>query len=237
MLPASHGRHLPLATAARVTSGHDAAAGRQPLRDPPAYACRMPPAFNATAALPDGAYEKPSQFSSVDALWVDGREIARVDPQDATGVAYDVRLTKQVIRDRRAALHTDPRVTLRPSTSGRLADRPRVRPRGPHTAARAAPACCPPQPPDQPDGRRDWRSLTPTPTPTPTPQPFTCTGASRRRWLDCPRSGAPSAGWPVIGSETSRAPGCPPPTSVTVRWRVSSSAVKRLDPLPPNCAD
>ena len=77
----------------------------------------MPPAFNATPDLPDGAYEKPSQFSDVDALWVDGIEIAHVEAQDATGVAYDVRLTRQVIRDRRAALRTDPRVTLRPSTS------------------------------------------------------------------------------------------------------------------------
>lgn len=33
------------------------------------------------------------------------------------------------------------------------------------------------------------------------------------------------------------APGCPEPTVVKVRWRVSSSAVKRLDPLPSNCAD
>ena len=84
----------------------------------------MPPACNATPDLPDGAYEKPSQFSGVDALWVDGREIAHVEAQDATGVAYDVRLTRQVIRA---------------------------------------------QPPDQPDGRRDWRSLTPTPPPPPPP--------------------------------------------------------------------
>jgi len=60
----------------------------------------------------DGVVACPSQFSAADALWVNGREVAHKHEH-----ALDVRLTRQVIRARRAELRADPRVALRGSTS------------------------------------------------------------------------------------------------------------------------
>jgi pimeloyl-ACP methyl ester carboxylesterase len=60
-----------------------------------------------------GVEERRSAFRYDDALWVEGREIAHLEPPDLV----DLRLTRQVIRARRPALRNDPRVTLRPSSS------------------------------------------------------------------------------------------------------------------------
>jgi hypothetical protein len=61
----------------------------------------------------DGVVESPSMFSERPALWVNGKEIAH---EDADG-AYDVRLTRQLIRQMRDRLRVDPRVHLRSSAS------------------------------------------------------------------------------------------------------------------------
>lgn len=52
-------------------------------------------------------------FSDRPAFWVNGKEIAH---EDADG-SYDVRLTRQVIRQMRDALRAEPRVRLRSSSS------------------------------------------------------------------------------------------------------------------------
>jgi len=52
-------------------------------------------------------------FGEDDAIWCNGKELAHVD---ASG-ALDVRLTRAVIRELRATLRADDRVTLRRSTS------------------------------------------------------------------------------------------------------------------------
>lgn len=61
----------------------------------------------------DGAVESPSMFSDRTALWVNGKEIAH---RDADGT-YDVRLSRQLIRQRREALRAEPLVHLRASSS------------------------------------------------------------------------------------------------------------------------
>jgi hypothetical protein len=61
----------------------------------------------------DGVMESPSMFLLRPAFWVNGKEIAH---EDADGI-YDVRLTRQVIRQMRARLRAEPRVRLRPSSS------------------------------------------------------------------------------------------------------------------------
>lgn len=59
------------------------------------------------AALGEGA------FSPGPAIWVGRREVAHFDDERS----LDVRLTRQVIRDRRAELREDHRVTLRGTSS------------------------------------------------------------------------------------------------------------------------
>jgi hypothetical protein len=61
----------------------------------------------------DGTDLGDSMFGSGQALWVDGREIAHRDDDGR----FDVRLTRQAIRELRARLRADPRVHLRASTS------------------------------------------------------------------------------------------------------------------------
>jgi hypothetical protein len=65
----------------------------------------------AIAAI-DGVEESDSMFKNDVAYWVNGKEIAHFE-----GPAIDVRLTRSVIRDRRAELKADPRVRLRASGS------------------------------------------------------------------------------------------------------------------------
>ena len=52
-------------------------------------------------------------FSDVTAWWVNGKEVAHFHGADE----IEIRLTKPVIRDRRAELKADDRVALRPSSS------------------------------------------------------------------------------------------------------------------------
>ena len=59
----------------------------------------------------EGVEESPSQFGDRPAFWVGGKEIAHFDADDA----LDLRLTRAVIRERRASLKADARVTLRKS--------------------------------------------------------------------------------------------------------------------------
>lgn len=59
----------------------------------------------------DGAVEGESMFSDGQAWWVNGKEIAHFHTDDE----LEIRLTKAVIREQRAALKADDRVTLRPS--------------------------------------------------------------------------------------------------------------------------
>jgi len=61
----------------------------------------------------DGIFESPSTFSGRPAVWVNGKEIAH---RDADG-SYDIRLTRQVIRQMRDQLRAEPRVHLRASSS------------------------------------------------------------------------------------------------------------------------
>jgi hypothetical protein len=66
----------------------------------------------ALAAI-EGVEESESAFKDDTGYWVNGREIVHFE-----GVqAIDIRLTRGVIRDRRAQLRTDPRVRLRASGS------------------------------------------------------------------------------------------------------------------------
>lgn len=59
----------------------------------------------------EGVEESPSQFSDRPAWWVNGKEIAHLDPEGG----LDLRLGREAIRARRAQLKADPRVTLRRS--------------------------------------------------------------------------------------------------------------------------
>jgi hypothetical protein len=67
----------------------------------------------ALAAI-DGVEESDSAFKDDVGYWVNGKEIAHFEGRDR---AIDIRLTRSVIRDRRAQLRTDPRVRLRASGS------------------------------------------------------------------------------------------------------------------------
>ena len=66
----------------------------------------------------DGVIEGTSKFSDAPALWLNGKEIAHLGP---TG-AFDVRLTRAVIRRLRPRLTADRRVRLRPSSSADWAE-------------------------------------------------------------------------------------------------------------------
>jgi hypothetical protein len=59
----------------------------------------------------EGVAESPSQFGDRHAFWVNGKEVAHFDADDAV----DLRLTRKVISAHRARLKADPRVTLRRS--------------------------------------------------------------------------------------------------------------------------
>lgn len=59
----------------------------------------------------DGVMVSESMFGNGDAYWVNGKEIAHFERE---GV-IEVRLTRRVIRDHRAAFRADDRVELRPS--------------------------------------------------------------------------------------------------------------------------
>lgn len=61
----------------------------------------------------DGVVESPSMFSDRPALWVNGKEIVHRD----AGGSYDVRLTRQVIRQMRDQLRAEPCVHMRSSSS------------------------------------------------------------------------------------------------------------------------
>jgi hypothetical protein len=61
----------------------------------------------------DGAEESPSAFKDGPALWVNGTEIAHHDDERV----IDIRLTRALIRARRAELGEDHRVRLRPSST------------------------------------------------------------------------------------------------------------------------
>ncbi|MGQ0849628.1 MAG: luciferase domain-containing protein [Actinomycetota bacterium] len=61
----------------------------------------------------DGVAESPSMFRDDLAYWVNGKEIAHFESADL----IEIRLTREVIRRRRAQLKGDPRVDLRYSGS------------------------------------------------------------------------------------------------------------------------
>jgi hypothetical protein len=61
----------------------------------------------------DGVAESDSAFKEGPGFWVNGKEIAHFEGTSA----IDLRLTRAEIRARRARLRTDPRVTLRTSSS------------------------------------------------------------------------------------------------------------------------
>jgi luciferase-like monooxygenase len=65
----------------------------------------------ALAAI-EGVVESDSAFQKGLAYWVNGKEIAHFE-----GPAIDIRLTREVIRQRRQDLKADPRVHLRRSGS------------------------------------------------------------------------------------------------------------------------
>jgi len=69
------------------------------------------------AAEIEGAAEGEGAFSPGPALWAGRTEVAHMDSDGH----LDVRLTKKLISDRRAALRADPRVILRRGTSDWLA--------------------------------------------------------------------------------------------------------------------
>lgn len=73
----------------------------------------MTSGFLARCAAIDGVALGEGAFSPGPALWVGTREVAHVDHD---GV-LDVRLTRAVIRERRADLRDDPRVHFRRNTS------------------------------------------------------------------------------------------------------------------------
>jgi hypothetical protein len=67
---------------------------------------------NALLAIP-GMIESPGVFGEGDAFWINGSQIAHWrDPY-----TLELRLTKRLIRERRAELKQDARVTLRAGTS------------------------------------------------------------------------------------------------------------------------
>jgi Family of unknown function (DUF5519) len=67
---------------------------------------------DAIAAI-DGVIEAPSRYKESLAYWVNGKEIAHFESEDA----LDIRLTRAVISAHRAELKASPEVRLRPSTS------------------------------------------------------------------------------------------------------------------------
>lgn len=66
----------------------------------------------------EGVVESSSIFADRPALFVDGTEIAH---EGADG-AYDIRLTRRVIRETRRRLRSEPSVRLRPSSSADWVD-------------------------------------------------------------------------------------------------------------------
>ena len=58
-----------------------------------------------------GVVEADSMFKSGSAYWVNGKEVAHFESEEA----IEIRLTKAEIRQRRTSLKADARVTLRPS--------------------------------------------------------------------------------------------------------------------------
>jgi hypothetical protein len=73
---------------------------------------------DAIAGL-DGVIESESMFKAAPAYWVNGKEVAHFD---GDGV-IDIRLTRALIRARRAELRADQRVELRSSSSDWLSVR------------------------------------------------------------------------------------------------------------------
>lgn len=67
----------------------------------------------ASLTAVDGVEESSSAFKEGPALWVNGTEIAHLDDERV----IDVRLTRGLIRARRAELRADPRVRLRRSST------------------------------------------------------------------------------------------------------------------------
>jgi hypothetical protein len=66
----------------------------------------------------DGLAEGESVFGVGPGFWAGGKQIAHIVDEGPDGsLLLEVRLTRPVIRDRRAELRADPRVTLRRSTS------------------------------------------------------------------------------------------------------------------------
>jgi hypothetical protein len=61
----------------------------------------------------DGVVESDSAFTHDQAFWVNGKEIAHFEGENA----MDIRLTRAEISARRAALRQDPRIELRPNSS------------------------------------------------------------------------------------------------------------------------
>jgi hypothetical protein len=61
----------------------------------------------------EGVVESDSAFTRDLAFWVNGREIAHFEGQNA----IDIRLTRAEIRARRTELRQDPRIELRPNSS------------------------------------------------------------------------------------------------------------------------
>lgn len=73
----------------------------------------MTDSLSAALCRIDGVAESDSAFSEGPGFWVNGIQIAHFEGASA----IDLRLTRAEIRARRAQLRTDPRVTLRASSS------------------------------------------------------------------------------------------------------------------------
>jgi hypothetical protein len=69
--------------------------------------------LRAAIAGLDGVTESESMFKDAQAYWANGKEIAHFDGEDV----IDIRLTRALIRARRAELRADQRVELRSSSS------------------------------------------------------------------------------------------------------------------------
>ena len=69
--------------------------------------------FLLRCAEVDGASIGGGAFGAAMGIWVGTREVAHFDDEQS----LDVRLTRQVIRQRRDEFRADERVTFRPSTS------------------------------------------------------------------------------------------------------------------------
>jgi hypothetical protein len=67
--------------------------------------------LEARLRMIEGVIVSESMFGDGDAYWVDGKEIAHFEREDV----IEVRLTRQLIRERRPAFKADDRVELRPS--------------------------------------------------------------------------------------------------------------------------